>query len=568
MIGVLLKKQIHENLSYFKRNKRNVDVMGMLLSVFLVALVLGIIVVVFKEFIAKYSTIRIDNVLDVEARLYEIMTIVYEIVLVISVFGSLTALTRSIFENDDRNVLVVLPIKPQAIFIAKMITVYFSQALLSVCITLPLVIVFAEVTAQNTLFVVISTVASLLIPFISLGVASILCLPYYFIKRFIQSKYILFLVVVTALAALLFGGYAKVLDFFKNLMATGDIKFFFSGTVMNTIVNVTTHLYPANFLAKLVFGIEPLKNALILVAIIVVLGIVGLVLEYLLYNVAIKIRVQNNDGIVFHAKKLSRPRSVTSGLIAKELGSILFTPDYAFQYVSVAAILPVMVYFCMGLGESLLQTLLHMRLNLEIALILTVLFGSLTNTFCAINISREGRSFYMQKTLPIKHSKYIGVKIGLNFAVTLLSVGVSTLVIALLGYVSYAEGAFVFAIGSMMGLAQICFATRKDLNKPYFPTEEDNTVKESNGNVSTIIIVGLLVSIIVGGVPLIYNVLNSLNVFAPLAQKLNLPDLNGGAMKYFTYIFTGVVAVITLILSLLYTFIGLKAKFERLSEGD
>ena len=553
MIGVLLKKQLHERLSYFKRNRRNIDVVGMLLSVVLTVLVLGVIAVVFKQFIEKYSTIRINNVLDVQARLYEIMTIVYEIALLISVFGATSALTRAIFESDDRNVLIVLPIKPQAIFFAKMVSVYFSQALLSVCITLPLVIVFAEVTGQDIMFIVISTVASLLIPFISLGLASILCLPFYFVKRFFQSKYVLFLLSITALMAALFVGYAQILNFFENLLVTGDIKFFFSQEIMEFIINLTDKLVPANFLARLVFGIEPLKNGLILLGVIVVLGLIGFGVEYLLYNAAVKIRVQNNDGIVFHAKKLSRPRSVTRGLIAKEMGAILFTPDYAFQYISVAAILPIMVYFCMGLGESLLSQLLHVEMNFELALLLTVLFGSLTNTFCAINISREGRSFYMQKTLPIKHSKYIGVKIGLNLVVTILSVGVSTLVITLLGFLTYVEAIFVFGVGVVLGFAQICFATRKDLNKPYFPTEEDNTVKEGNGNVSTIIVLGMIISLIIGGIPLVYGVLNM---------------LKGGGMESFTYLFAGGLAVLVLIASLLYTFIGLRAKFERLSEGD
>ncbi len=554
MIGVLLRKQLHERLSYFKRNRRNVDVVGMLLSTVLTVLVIGVIAIVFKQFIEKYSTIRINNVLDVQARLYEIMTIVYEIVLLISVFGSTSALTRAIFESDDRNVLIVLPIKPQAIFIAKMVSIYFSQALLSICITLPLVIVFAQATAQDIAFIAISTVASLLIPFISLGLASILCLPFYFIKRFFQSKYILFLLSITALMAVLFVGYAQILNFFETLLVTGDIKFFFSQEIMEFVINLTDKLVPANFLARLVFGVEPLKNGLILLGVIVVLGLIGFGVEYLLYNVAVKIRVQNNDGIVFHAKKISRPRSVTRGLIAKEMGAILFTPDYAFQYISVAAILPVMVYFCMGLGESLLAQLLHVEMNFELALLLTVLFGSLTNTFCAINISREGKSFYMQKTLPIRYSKLIGVKIGLNLVVTILSVGVSTLVIALLGYVETMEAIFIFFIGVVMGAAQICFATRKDLNKPYFPTEEDNTVKEGNGNVSTIIVLGMIISLIIGGVPLMFTIIGSLK---------RVESIEG-----FTYLFAGVVALVTLVVSILYTFIGLKKKFERLSEGD
>lgn len=557
MVGVLLRKQMHERLSYFKRNRKNIDVVGILLSAVLVALVLFVVATVFKQFIEKYSTIRINNVLDVNARLYEIMTIVYEIVLLISIFGSTAQLARSIFESDDRNVLAVLPIKPQAIFIAKMIGLYFSQAVLSVCVTLPLVVVFAQVTSQDTAFIVIATVASLLIPFISLGVASILCLPFYFIKRFFQSKYILFLVSVTALAAVLFFGYAKMLKFFEQLMATGDIKFFFSQEIMEFIIDLTAKLVPANFISKLIFGINPIMNGLMLLAIIVGLGLIGFGVEYLLYNLAIKIRVQNNDGIVFHAKRLSRPRSVTKGLMYKELGAILFTPDYAFQYVSVAAILPVMVYFCIGLGESLLGSLLHVEMNFELALLLTVLFGSLTNTFCAINISREGRSFYLQKTLPIKYTKLIGVKIALNFIVTILSVGISTAVITVLGYIEYLEGAFVFFIGVVMGLAQICFATRKDLNKPFFPTEEDNTVKESNGNVSTIIVLGMITSLIIGGVPLGFGVLGNFKSIEIIA------DIEG-----FTYLFAGAVAMVTLVASLLYTFIGMKKKFERLSEGD
>ena len=79
------------------------------------------------------------------------------------------------------------------------------------------------------------------------------------------------------------------------------------------------------------------------------------------------------------------------------------------------------------------------------------------------------------------------------------------------------------------------------------------TVKESNGNVSTIIILGMIISLVVGGVPLVYSVLDS---------------LKGDGMANFTYLFAGGLSVVVLIASLLYTFIGIKSKFERLSEGD
>ena len=43
MVGVLIRKQIHEHLAYFKRNRKNIDVVGMLLSAVLMALVLFVI---------------------------------------------------------------------------------------------------------------------------------------------------------------------------------------------------------------------------------------------------------------------------------------------------------------------------------------------------------------------------------------------------------------------------------------------------------------------------------------------------------------------------------------------
>lgn len=553
MLRVLIKKQMLERLSIFKKNRKNVDFVGVFLAILLAGLIIFAVSSVFSQFIEKYCAIRIDNILDVNARYYEIMTILYEFVLIVSIFGATSQLARAIFENDDRNVLITLPIKSYTIFLSKILTVYFSQAMLSLCVSLPLVIIFTTVIGGNASIVFLSIVAGLILPIISLSVASVLCLPFYFVKRALQSKYVIFLLIVTAIAGLAFWGYSKVLEFFEGIMTSGEMQFFFSAERMETIISLTEHLVPANYLARLVLSIEPWKNAGILLAIIVGLGVCAFFLVYLLYNKAVKIRVQNSDGIFFAPKKLGNPRSIVWRLFEKELGAIMFTPDYAFQYFSVAAILPIMVYFCMELGAQMLISIVHIEANFEIAIFLTLLFGSLTNTFCAINISREGPSFYMQKTLPIKHSQFIGVKIVLNFIVSVVSVGISSIVISALGYVTLWEGAFIFFVGTVMSLAQICFATRLDLNHPHFSTEEDNTVKESNSNVSVIIILGMISSVILGGAPLFAKVLTFFNNPIP---------------SYLTYLFVGGLSVLILIASLMFTFIGLKSKFDRISEGD
>lgn len=232
---------------------------------------------------------------------------------------------------------------------------------------------------------------------------------------------------------------------------------------------------------------------------------------------------------------------------------MLFTPDYAVQYFTVAAIMPLMVYFCMGIGKNFLSSLVFVQSDFELAILLTVLFGALTNTFCATNVSRDGKSFYVEKTLPLSINEIMGAKIALSFAVAVLSVGIAATVLLAKKYVSAGEGVFVFFVGAMMALSQILYATRKELNSPQFSLEEDNVVRESNNNVSIIVVLGLVSAMLLGGIPLFVNVLS---------------NVRGKDMRWFTYVFVSVCAAAEFVGSLLYYLIGIKARFDRVTEGD
>lgn len=76
---------------------------------------------------------------------------------------------------------------------------------------------------------------------------------------------------------------------------------------------------------------------------------------------------------------------------------MLFTPDYAVQYFTVAAIMPLMVYFCMGIGKNFLTSLVFVQSDFELAILLTVLFGALTNTFCARTSAATGNRFMSKR---------------------------------------------------------------------------------------------------------------------------------------------------------------------------
>lgn len=553
MLGVLLKKQITEGLSYFKRDKKRVDFVGVLLTLAMTVFIMYVVVEVFGAFVAKYSEIRLNGVRDVRARQYEIMTVVYEFVFAVDVIGGVAKITRAIFESDDREIFQTLPVKPSDVLFSKLLVIYVRQVVSAFVILVPFVAVFATVTAQNAGYVILGLLAAFIIPIMSLAVSSVLAMPYYYVKKFFSSKYVCLFVIVTLVLFAFFRCYAEVLDFMRKLMSTGEIKFFFSEKTMTTIIAVTKKLVPANFIAAITLKTEVGKNLAIVAAIIVATGAIGVFVTSLLYDKAIKTRATVGAIMIFAKKSAAKRLPPFLSLLKKEFNLVLFTPDYAVQYFTIAAIMPLMVYFCMSIGKSFLTSLVYVQNDFELAILLTVLFGALTNTFCATNVSRDGKSFYVEKTLPISINEILGAKIVLSFLVATIAVGITAAVLLAKGFVSVGEGAFVFAVGAIMSLSQIFYATRKDLNNPRFSLDEDNVVRESNNNVSIIVVLGLVSSLILGGIPLFVNV---------------LAGIRGKDMRWFTYVFASAITAAVLAASLAYYCIGIKARFEKVTEGD
>lgn len=550
MLSVLLKKQITEKLSVFKKDKRRMDISGALLTLILVGALIAICVIVLSRFVKMYCGIRFHGVSDIPARQFELLTVIYAVIMAIGVLSGIRAINFSLFESDDRNILITLPLKSSTIFYSKMITAYLKQVFVFALILLPVNLTFAAVTGKSAYYVVMSIIMCFVFPLITLAFSSIFCLPVYLIKRFINSKYTFVLLIATAVTAVLFWFYSEILSFIKTMMTTGEIRFFFREETMNGIITAANLLYPSNVIARVLLGMETGKNAGILIGTALGAGLAGFMLVRLLYNKASTARAVSGRRFSFRAKKPSKKRSPSSALILKEFGLIMRTPSYAFQYFSVAAVMPLMVYFCMGIGRDLLSSLIMTESNFELAIFLVLMFGTLTNTFCATNISREGPAFYSLKTMPLKYEKILGAKIAFCSFIACASTAVSCIVLAALGYLTAAQTAFVFFIAVLLAEAQICFATRKDLNHPSFSTDEDCEVRESNSTVSEIIIAGLIISSLLGGVSLYLSV------------------ISGGKSQLYTMLFAGLTSVAVLGASVAYLLIGLKKKFYGLTEDN
>ena len=184
---------------------------------------------------------------------------------------------------------------------------------------------------------------------------------------------------------------------------------------------------------------------------------------------------------------------------------------------------------------------------------LTLLFGALTNIFCATNISRDGEMFYSVKAYPLGYKTVFFSKVFLCMLVPALSQLANAIVLACTHMVSWYAGLFVFVVGLAFGFVNICVATRYDFDHAHFSTDEDGEIKESGGVVSTIIVFGIVTAFVVGGALFIARVLT---------------ELKEQQMSWLTYVVGGLCSALGVALAYLY-FVGrLGRKYYQFEGGE
>lgn len=498
--ALLLKKQLFDSLPTHSRNHNASFALRAVLTLALVATMVTVFVFVFSRFLTTYTEIKINRVYDVAARQHEILSLGYSLLIVIFVFSGVSSLCHELFENSDLNILITLPFSGTEIFLSKLTAVYIKQVLLALVCVPTLNLTFLLVVNAVTVYRIIGTfLVAIFLPIIPLGIASIIVLPYYYLKRIINSHYALTFVAMTLITALFCYCYSFIFRVAQSLFTTGKITSLFNENVMNGIIAFTKYNYPANLFADLMLNRNVGANIGILIASTIFAGAICLVIVRAIFirithaNLAFHIPHAQRKHVSFH--KTSR----FSALLGKEFLLVIRTPSYAYMYLTTAAVMPVMAYYSAQMAENMVAGLLgNADLSFEICTFIVILYSMLTNTFCSTNVSRDGYMCMIQKTLPFTQKKILGAKIAFCAIVAEASILIACIAFGATGAENWTSTVVTFVAASFFAIAQIITATKLDLTHPHFARTEDGEIKENNSTVSTVILIGLVASFIIG----------------------------------------------------------------------
>ena len=138
----------------------------------------------------------------------------------------------------------------------------------------------------------------------------------------------------------------------------------------------------------------------------------------------------------------------------KEFICVFRDKKHLFSYFSIATAMPVMVYCCYTLFESLISNAIGLNVDFSLALLVLLIFSILTNTFCATNITRDGLVALKAKMFPVKASTQLLAKVLFCAIVSCAAVVASVIALIVAG-LTVTDGLLCAGVAIIFSMAQL-----------------------------------------------------------------------------------------------------------------
>ena len=560
----------HEfRMQFPEKKEERIDIIGKALSLLITALILGVFVYLLATVVDNYIDIKLyDDRLGVitsnpVARTVELLNVIYTVIIVALGAMMLEKMRSTLARQQDKVLFLRMPLKQQTIFLSKLATLLISNYITAFILIIPINTIFFIALKPEPIFWIYTAIIWLLLPMVSFLIASVLLVPYIKIVEFVSNKYLIMFILFTGAIVGAFLLYAEVLEIVQNLLETGSIKFLFNDKFISTLQYLIGVTYPANCFAYIAVGkfldiALGITVSLAVIAVFVVYFVSKTLYYITLYKNESQKKVRNKTRALFKSTKFA-------ALIRKEFISVFRVPQNLFSYFAIATAMPVMVYSCYTLFESLIKNALGFNVSFSLALIVILIFSILTNTFCATNVSRDGELALKVKMFPVRASKLLFAKVFFCSIVSTLSVIGSSALLYFAKIYFNADGQImvepkdlliITIIGVVFSLSHIFVATRLDLNHAKVMASPQEIEEESNRTIAKTVFIGLILAIAAGATSLLVTV---------FANTGLLEEYIGIALSqdYAYYLPMAIIGAYFLI-SLVYYFFLIERRYRRL----
>ena len=551
---ILFKHELKMQFPLKPQKGKKFDILGSLLSVLMIVLISAVFVVLLSTVVSNYVLIKVNKIADPIMRTTELLNLCYIVVIIALVLAGLENMRKTLTEKKYKTLFLRLPVKQQTIFASKLATLLISNYILAFLMIATINTIFYLSVSLSPVFWLMSVLVWLLMPLAAFLIATVLLVPYIKIIDFISNKYTLMFVSISSIimgAFFLYSGFLKVV---QSLLETGSIKFLFNEEFINTLQNLYKWAYPANCFAS----ISLCNNLLVSFAVALGIAAVAVITVYFVSKRLFYATLYKNENRRHDGKKKQQKRKLKPllSLMKKEFICIFREPRNLFSYFAIAASMPVMVYCCYTLFESLIVNMIGITVSFPLATLIVLIFSILTNTFCSTNITRDGAAAIKTKMFPVKPSTILLAKVLLCGIVSSLSIVLSLTVLAIATDLTAGDAIIAMLIAVVFSTAQIFIATRMDLNGAKLSSSLVEMQNASNRTIAKVVTMGIVLALI-AGILSVLSYIFALGSSISFIAKLGLTETH-------SYLFPAIISVLYLGAAVAYYSFRIEKSYDSL----
>lgn len=357
------------------------------------------------------------------------------------IFGIFYVISAFYFSNDI-DLLVPLPLKPYHILASKFIIIMVNEYLVAWPVLLPAIIIYGTRMRPGLMYWLKSLLVLLLTPVIPLVLVSIFVLILMRVVSIRKNRDVL--VVLGSLLGLLLG---LTMNYFAQKLPEGNSQQFIQDMIVARadVIKLIGQRVPPSTWATYGLAMQTLEGWMYFILYLLIsLTLFGLLmwLGNLFFYKGLLAGQEVNRG----RKKLSaqsinaqleKASSPVIALFLKEWKLFLRTPVYAMNGLAGMIMVPFLILMPFIARAEEMKALLTQIRQPQFAMQVTlgsaglVLFASSINIVACTSISREGKTFWISKMIPVPARQQVTAKLLHSMAISGIGVVVTTAVIGI-----------------------------------------------------------------------------------------------------------------------------------------
>lgn len=379
------------------------------------------------------------------------------------IFNGIIKAQKLFFDRKDAEQLSTHPVSDGMLIGSKLVFLFINHYITSLIFIYPVFVAYGIIFTKSIWFYYVAIFYPILSFLFEIGAALILVYPVWIVSRYLKRHVVLeFMSAVLMLFGLTFV-YSKVLNEFVNMVVGNSVSLIFTQESMSMLEDIVDFLIPINFLTS-AFIEGTSSQMLSYLCISCGIFILGASISIFTFNYVRNITTSDK-----RKKKpiVRKPRSVTMGLVIKELSLITKTPGYILSFSGLLVVQPFFLYLIVvamraifNSGTFLYYTSLLPNFASFICIFLVIMVTLIINSGANQYITMEFATVKNLKIIPVDYRKQLIIKVAIPFIMSEISMIISLIVIwaggamspqsCLFSFILSTAALFVFDVISMV----------------------------------------------------------------------------------------------------------------------